>query len=524
MHSNFKWLVYVWVLLLSALFGASPSSAQSNEQPNQNYIIGWDAEVMYPQAIRFALTSDEIDLSDVRLTIAQQGTVIEQLSLDLEATTKFINAEEVDLEHIWNIPVDDPLLLFQDVVFEWTLATNTGATASIRDTIWFVDDRLDWSRETPTGNLSVWLPSLEPSFNADGSPTSTLGVTAQAILEDLQPVYDQLSAQLETEPVINLMFYPPEAALGCSRDADFQPFAQGERSRIMIDCEPGIDDALIDASGIERIQMPLREREVNAVVVDRIIDGFFGSLWQGQSVPDWFGEGLAQFLLPTRKSSQLPRILVAVRGDLALTLSGLRRAPDPDADSYDLWQLQSYSLVLYLADQLSVDGLLDFAQAIGDDTQYETFADAYEAVTGRSITTLTSGWERWLLSDAAVSDYNFIYRPGQAATPTPLPPTPTATDTNTPTPTLSPTTTLTPSATFTASPIPTWTDTPAPPTNTPRPPGSLNTRTPTPSPTPASAFSNQPGGLTSAQIILIAVLGVVLIVLIVLYFQLGGRE
>jgi hypothetical protein len=174
------------------------------------------------------------------------------------------------------------------------------------------------------------------------------------------------------------------------------------------------------------------------------------------------------------------------------------------------WQAQSYAMVLYIADQIGLEGLFALARAALE----APFESVYREAIGQPLSTLVPNLRDWLFTPRGESAYLLSLYGAATATPaptvtfTPFPPT------RTPRP--EPSVTPTPTITLTPTTRPTATRTP---TVTPRPPGSLDTATPISIITP----TNQPLIGTGSRTSILAVLVIVLAVLVILYARVGRR-
>jgi hypothetical protein len=124
---------------------------------------------------------------------------------------------------------------------------------------------------------------------------------------------------------------------------------------------------------------------------------------------------LAEFYLPTLRTSLLETARRASRNNLLFTLDEMNTLPD---EQLELWRAQSYGMVLYIAQQIGVQNLFELAR------DSATFTTAYETAMGQPLTRLTGNWERWIFTNAAENAY--AYNPHMAVTATPtMTPTPT---------------------------------------------------------------------------------------------------
>jgi len=485
---------------------------------------------------------------------ASESPLVVTINLD---ETAVVREPYSELAYVWTIPRENPPRLFGPLMFTWRVVSTGGEVSLLENSVVFSDQRAAWVQDVdPVGQLSLTIPAVGPSIEAalvapadvqagitpqanvsPGAPTVSDVATippqtgleavtpqlaftpsgAQPTLDSpdtsgvrqmrraLQPVYDLLADNTGVSPALNLLVYTDAFPLGCTRNAENQPVAVAPISGLEIPCDDSLADAIVRANGYELVQSDSTSlNRIQAAVTDHIVRRFYDPLWQGKNVPDWFQVGLRQFYAPTLKTAFYPTLLRAARTDAILPLDV---AP---ADA-ELWQAQSYGLVLYLADQIGLQGLYDLA-----DVDANTFTDAYQVAVGRPLSTLVEGWKSWMFTDRAVNAFSFTAYQAVTATPTAtrtLTLTPTFTPTLTFTPTFTPTVTGVLSPTLPPTRTLTRTPTPAPPTRTPRPAGSLNTPTPVPTQVvnPISSLSSPTAalGILTVGLVLIAAFALV---------------
>jgi hypothetical protein len=442
-----------------------------------------------------------------------------------------------ELDYIWPIPSDTPPRLFQKTTFIWRLVSTKDETAQYENNLIFTDQRVAWVQEIDdTGNLSLTIPAFGPltepiqvSQSTDASPATPQGENSsgnavqsnvldptadsggiQAVVpqiaftasgpqptidapdssgvhqmrRNLQPVYDLLAANTGPNQSFYLQVYSDFFPPGCTSNAEGNSVAVAPFTGTEIPCDNAIVNSILNASGYELVQSDSNSlNRIQAAIINRLVDRFYETAWQGKEVPAWFRLGLQQFYSPTLKTAYYPTLLNAARNDTSLALDQLGAA----GVNTDLATAQSYGLTLYLADKFGLSGLYKLANVDSD-----SFANAYQTVTGKSLASLPGDWKSWIFTNKATSAFSFTAY--QATTPTPTatrtarPPLPTLT----PTPTATFTPSITPTVTGTLSatpPPPTRTPRPGPPTRTPRPAGSLNTATPVPTKAPVSPLS-----------------------------------
>lgn len=554
-------------ILVAICAWITPVLAQES-QPNQGFILGTASEVIFPQAVRFSVTLSRpfSDLASASLIIQPEGQFPASISVDLEGSA-VIREPYTELAYIWPIPRDNPPRLFQNITFTWRVVSSRDETAQFENNLVFTDQRAQWVQEIDdTGNLSLTIPASGPSTEPalitqatvqssaasqivipPGEPlqsdvatippssgveaiTPQFGFTpsgpqptidspdssgVRQMRRNLQPTYDLLVVNTGRRIPLSLFVYSDVFPPGCVRNNDGQSVAVGPFSGTEIPCDNTLVNAIFAASGYELVQSESNSlNRMQATIINHLVDRFYEVSWQDKTVPEWFRLGLEQFYSPALKATYYPTLVNAARNAALLPLDQL----ESTAANADLVSAQSYGLTLHIADQIGLQGLYELANVESD-----TFANAYQAAMGKSVSTLVDDLDRWIFTDQAVLAFSFT--PYQAATSTP-----TATRTLTPTLTPTPTSTLTPTFTptvtgvLTLTPLPTRTltrtPTPAPATRTPRPPGSLNTPTPVPTQAvnPVGALSTQSGAIGMLTV------GLVLIAIFALFLLRGRRK
>ncbi|MCB9451427.1 MAG: hypothetical protein H6672_08295 [Anaerolineaceae bacterium] len=497
-----------WLILLVLLLAAAPAAAQNTPQPEQGYILGWSQESLFPQAIRFTLTTNlpAAQLTTAMLTIQPAGQGALLINVPLDDTTIQTAEPFSEIAYIWELPADTPPVLFQDITLGWDVTTTSGELARVTDTFTFTDERATWRRyDDPLGVLNLVMP-ISAAFPDPASGESDM---LRKLRGDLQSVYALLSANTDRVPALTVMVYNDGFDPGCTLDNEGNPVAVAPGSKVSVPCNADRTNAIFATSGLDVVTAGPSLIETRTALIDYLVERFYGPTWGDTAIPAWFRSGLTQFYQPGYKGMLLPPLQAASRSNHLYTLDEMAQSPVAGAD-VALWEAQSYGMVLVIADQMSVPRLYRLARDAGSAA---SFADAYQAAAGQPLEALLPGFSRWLFTAAGADAFTFT-----AYLPTTPTPTPTATATHTLTPTPSDTATLTPTVTITGTlsptPFPSSTPTPVPatltPSVTPRPAGSL--RTPTATPIPEVPPLSQP----------VPALGVLAVGLIAVAFIIGG--
>lgn len=508
----FKLTFALFILIFGPL-----SSVQAQEvptsQPEQNYIQAWEQEIVFPGAIRFNIRFGlaPIEISEVSLTIQPETRPAITIPMNL-AETVIVGGDITVVEYIWALPSANPPLLFRDIRLTWEATSADGQTARIDDIFTFTDERSGWLRDMEIGNnIAITIPN--------GAPTTSTATTNRAGINEfrssLRQVSDLLTANLGTIPNFNLLIYDSTLPL-CSENAAGELVALGYNTAMEVACNPTVANTIFADSGYALLQVQSTTlAAIENAVSNYVVSESYEQQWVGRDIPAWFKAGLIQFYSPALKTELGAPLFTAARTNSLLPLNVVSQEAGERINA-DLWQSESYGLVVYITSQIGIDGLFRLANNAASAT---SFAEAYASTVGKSLNSLLNDFERWLFTDAAISA--FAFTPYQVATPSPTPsrtltPTRTPLPTNTMTPTWTPTVTGVQTRTPLPSRTPTRTPTTAPATNTPRPAGSLNTATPTPATTSLADAAVNPN-LTLGILILVVGAILVLITAIVLF-------
>jgi hypothetical protein len=470
---------FVFLALFVFFVFALPLRAQDNsvQTPTPGGLIyGLDAEVLFPEAVRFTIaltaTANELTLATLTLRISGQSPVVIPVSIAESATLRDPFTEIV---YVWDIPRESPPPLFSNVVYEWQITRTNNQVVTVENQFEFTDSRLAWTHNSASGS------SIRFSV-----PAENFNIPVLSLRNNMQGAYDLMRTNTAVQPSFHIMVYPVTLTPTCSRNNAGDSVAIGMLSGDEIPCNDAQAEAVYRVSNIDTFQLASVDSETQLLIsfADLFTQRFYAPSWNTSDVPLWFQRGIAVFYLPTNKLNMLEPAQRAARGNNLFTLDDMNAEPSQDAA---LWRAQSYGMVLYMARQIGVPGLFALARNPG-----ASFAEAYQNAMGQPLSNLINSWQRWLFTSAAEDAYGYYPQLETTATPTF---TPTAT---LPRPTATPTVTNTPTATATltatgipAQVLPTLTvtrqATDAPPSVTPRPAGSVRTATPTPTPTASSA-------------------------------------
>lgn len=466
-----------------------------------DFVYAWSVEPIYPSAVRFTLTLDRplVSVTSLTLNLRPDGEPPRTRTVDAADSAVNVTQTYTDFIYIWQL--DEPLPFPEVVTYDWFIVVDNNLTAEVPGAFLYGDTVVDWVRDDdPEGFLDLIYPQgrLNPS----------------RVRDDLRPVYDLIAADLGANPRFSLWLHNNDFPMDpCISDAEGERQAVSPLSFTRVPCTP---DVMAIADGIG--YTPLRSSSItrgsalNQHLLDVMIDEFYGSVWAERDVPEWFQVGYSYFLQPSGKSNLIETARSAARTGQIYSLNRMNSRENV-VDLY--WEAQAYGFVLYMAEQIGVPALMRFAAEAGDG---ESFAQAYEAAVGRSLSALQPAWENWVFTGRALTSANVdLYRgptqpPTETLSPTPFPPTATPTVTDTPTATPTPTVT----GVLTATPLPTRTPsitpTAAPPSITPRPAGFRDPITPTLVPVSTMSADDQVDPLVAGGVAAIFITLAVLIV------------
>lgn len=506
---------WMYLAIVAVLCVVQPALAQepTPERTTPDYIYNWTARLFYPAAVLFELVVDrpQAEISALTLILQIEGRT-EPLVIEVPpAEAAYFSDTYTNLAYVWEIPVQDAPPFLTDITYSWRILTARDGVAITVDTFTFTDVRVEWIQdEDPDGRLNLIVPT-------GSQPPRTVRQSVQAL-------YDLLARDTGLEPVFNIALFNnalpanPCEVNDAGESVIFEPLTERE-----LVCDPAVIEASFSKSGYSVLQLPADTRVAVVPALTRFyLPRFYESAWRSPDVPEWFREGLINFYLPGNKSAVLDTLRSTSRSGSLLSLSNMSIADTGNA----LWDAQSYGMVLYIASQMGVDGLIDLANRAGQDVP---FSELYRDTMGRGIETLLPSVSTWIFTSRAALDFGYVPYQPETATPTPThtstptsTPTPTATFTATATASLTPTPTVTGflSATPLPSLTPTPTNTPAPPSITPRPAGSLID---TPTPQPVSGSQLVIDGETLA-VGAVAAIFVILGIMLVIYLRILNKR
>lgn len=506
---------WICLAIVAALSAVQPVLAQepTPERTTPDYIYNWTARLFYPAAVLFELVVDrpQAEISALTLILQIEGRT-EPLVIEVPpAEAAYFSDTYTNLAYIWEIPESDVPPFLSDVTYSWRILTVRDGVAITVDTFTFTDVRAEWIEDQdPDGQLNLIVPA--------GSQLP------RTVRQTVRALYDLLARHTGLEPSFNIALFNNALPANPCEFNDvgeaviFEPLTERE-----LVCDPAVIETTFSKLGYSVLQIPADTRAAVVPALTRFyLPHFYESAWRSPDVPEWFREGLITFYLPGNKSAVLDTLRSTSRSGSLLSLSEMNAGATGNA----LWDAQSYGMVLYIASQAGIDGLIDLANRAG---QAESFTTLYRDVMEHGIETLLPSVSTWIFTTRAALDFGYVPYQAETATPTPTR-TSTPTATHTPTATLTATATasltLTPTVTgfLSATPLPsltpTLTNTPAPPSVTPRPAGSL-IDTPTPQPTTDNQIAIDGETLAAG---IVAAIFVILGVMLVIYLRILNKR
>ena len=496
-----------------------PPTATPTSTPDvPDFIYRWSNEVIFPQAVHFQIVINYPleQIAELTLTINASGQPARVLERDqLVAEGLYIADSFTELRFSLAAIRDGDIWfpLLTPVEYQWEIGITDGQQAVIPDAFVFNDAVNPWQLDDdPEGVLGL----LYPAEQVDPLPLRN------GLRDVIATLAERSGAELE--PVVNLALIPTGSEFDkCASDEDGQSVALGPRTGVAVPCDAQIPQRLVSAMGFTPLVVDAGEGiGLQQTLMTHLMERFYGPLWAGRDVPEWFRVGWQMLLTPTDHSGLLQLVRSAARIN---PLYGLSDTPDAKAADRPLWEAQAYTMVLYVARIGGMDAVYELARDGGAD---EPFAESYERITGRALEAMVPGWRNWIYSGVAERDAQMALYDGPTAIPsatatvTPFPASPTATATHTPT--ITPTPTVT--GFLTATPLPTLTATVSPtarpPTLTPRPASMAISDTPTPA--PGSPLTDVEIDAQTGAALVIALVMVLVATLVAVYIRLGRQR
>lgn len=451
-------LILVGILCSAAAaqdISPTPSPTASEITPTATphpSILSVTSDWLFPVGAAFVFELDvpSTELSSAVLSVSQTGWPSQTAVAQTQARED--DAKKTEVRLVWEIPPNLQPRLFEPMVFTWLFTYTDGDIITYIETFEFADPRFEWS--------------VDNSPEAFVRLVSSEGVRAPSMRRTVNGLVERLRADTgQTLSGLSIILYSDDASIEpCGANGKIT----GGKSGAEITCPLGLLERLYAAQGyILLTTSPVNINTALSTLTAYLVDIAYRPLWADQRIPDWFIYGLTRFYDPATKSAELGYVVNAARnGSLLVSLDTL---PD-DGQARVLWEAQATGWVLFMAEQIGFEGVIDIATSINAEN---TLSDVYQRRTGNPLTSVGVGWQTWIFSDRASAVYGLsLYAPATA------------------TPSHTPTVTLTPTITHTPTPPPTRTLT-ATPSDTPIYTPTL-TRTPTATHTPTPTTTLRP--------------------------------
>lgn len=431
-----------------------------------SFIYTWSAEVFYPAIIRFNVIVDRPleTITTAALSIQPEGQDTLLLEFDPQEIAIFAD-EFTELSYILELTPETVFPFDSLVEYTWLMTTSQDGAGAFSGAFVFTDNRSTWTNHIdPESQVNLYLPDDMP------------GLTTDNLWYTTHSVYGLLAQHTSQSPTFDLALFTTDTfpLNPCETNEAQIPTIVEPQSEQEFNCQTAVIEASFNSIGMTTLEVST-SRSTQVYLSDYLFRQFYSNLWQNITIPDWFKEGLRQFYIPTLKSDSITTLRSAGRNNQLFTLAELEDFNiEQENRQTTLQAQQSYGMVLYIANQIGFDGLVELAQQLNALSLDIPFTSVYETQVGQPLNGLLLNFNNWLYTNVAESDFNVLpYQestslPTITATLTPFPPTPsftpTATATYTPTPTVTGFLTATPLPSLT----PTATRRPQEPTNTPR--------------------------------------------------------
>lgn len=431
-----------------------------------NFIYTWSAEVYYPALVRFSVIVDRPveTITTVALSLQVPGQETQLLEFNPQDLAIFSDGF-TELVYILELTPENVFPFDSLVEYTWLMTTSQDGAGGFSGAFEFTDPRTTWTHHAdPEAQINFYLPDDTPNLSTND---------IWAVTRD---VYDLLAQHTGQSPTFDLtVLTSDEFPLNpCELNNEQIPTIIELQSELEFTCHDNVIQASIQQLGTTIIEVD-SNRNLSIILSDYLFRQFYSAFWQNESIPDWFKEGIRQFYRSNIKSGLLQPLRTAGRNNQLFTLNELQDFGIAEETNQNILQSQqSFGMVLYIADQIGYDNLIDFVTQLNVSTLDTPFTTLYETYVGQSLDGLLINFDNWLFTENAEADFDTspyqdpTPQPSITPTNTPFPPTPS--DTPTATATFTPTATVT--GFLTVTPLPSLTPTPTrrpqEPTNTPR--------------------------------------------------------
>ncbi|MBN1564477.1 MAG: hypothetical protein JXA10_11600 [Anaerolineae bacterium] len=384
------------VVLLGAVL-AGPIQAREPAPQDTGYIISYQTEIIFPVAISFsviaAIEQDQIEAAT--LSYFQRGTILATIELDLDEAVLQTTDVYTQMVYLLELDSDAAPVPFEPVSYRWEIVTQDEIVSMVSDEFTFEDQS-------------------RGSWRVAGRPPVVLhwtdwGMAGELMRNDLLPVYTLLEQNTQRALDFQFVLYDTNTRY-CQEITD--PTTEETRQVVIsrlngteFPCSKAEFASFYTHVGLVFLERPNAGYTPTLdALTQHMTQAAYALVWENRFVPAWFRAGMgfiyrqrsAPEMLSTARNAARMENLLAIE-DLSAALPDTASLPEQD-----LWNAQSYLLVLYLVDQFGAETVFDLAQTAGEGD----FEGALFALIDGDDRVLWDNWYHWLLweeADAAVT-------------------------------------------------------------------------------------------------------------------------
>ena len=393
-----RWVIIGTVIVM--VFGtalAGPVQAREPDRQDAGYIISYQTEVIFPAVISFsvALAVEQTEIESVALSVFQRDELLSTITLDLDEhvlrTTEFYT----QMVYRWALNSADAPAPFEPINYRWEIVTQDEIVSIVSDELNFDDQaRGPWR---VAGRLPLVLH------------WANMGLAGETMRDDLLPVYALLEENTRQAVDFEFVLYESNTRY-CQEvgDADTDDVRLVVISRLdgtEFPCSEADFETFYADTGFVFLEQPNAGfTPTLGALAQYMTLAAYAPFWEDAFVSAWFRAGIGFVYRPHAAPEMLSIARNAARLENLLSIEDLS-GELPDTATYqqqDLWNAQSYLLVLYLIDRFGADAVFDLARTAGNGDFEGTL---FELVDGDDRV-LWDKWYHWLLweeADAAVT-------------------------------------------------------------------------------------------------------------------------
>lgn len=354
-NRRFLWSLTLLVLLLAWV---GPAAAQSED-------VEWKATAQYAfgQSMTFTLTGDSPDVIEQATLFVSAPELPNTLSAVVELTPSHqIATYELDLGQVQLAP-------FTTVTYWWLLQSSAGETTLPQQSILYEDDQFDW-HTVEQGDTAVHWTGDDVGLGQLG-----LDIVAEAWPRLTRVVPTAGSADLD------IYIYPSSADLRAA-------LRLTGRDWVGAHAHPELGVILVTAVNSRTAAADLRQ-SIPHELTHFLLYQAAGSNYE--SIPAWFGEGLATYVESSANPSYETILATAVAEQTTIPFTDLCQAfPDVEQRAL-LAYAQSASFIRYVQGRFGSQALRDLTAAYADGLECEA---GVSHVLQESLLELNQDWLR----------------------------------------------------------------------------------------------------------------------------------